>query len=133
MQVTSCALSHTHLDPDGEAFAERVPLRLAVRRRHGGGGRDGDGAVGDVLAGGAVHLRVGRLDGGRQRLHAVDALGGVGQARLGADAAAGARAAVHVRVLGRLGAALGRDGDEGLGGRGPGRDRRRRLLVGGDA
>lgn len=80
-----------------------------------------------------MHLSVGRLDGSRQRLHAVDALGGVGQARLGADAAAGARAAVHVGVLGRLGAALGRDGDEGLGGGGPRRDWRRRLLVGGDA
>lgn len=101
--------------------------------RGGGGGSDGDGAVGDVLAGGAVHLSVGRLDGRRQGLHAVNALRGVGQARLGADARPRAGAPVHVGVLGRLGAALGRDGYEGFGRGGARRDRGRCLLVGGDA
>lgn len=101
--------------------------------RGGGGGSDGDGAVGDVLAGGAVHLSVSRLYGCCQGLHAVDALRGVGQARLGADARPGARATVHVRVLGGFGAALGRDGYEGFGWGGPRWDRGRCLLVGGDA
>ena len=128
----------TNLDPYGEALAERFPLGLAVcgdvcYGGGGGGGGDGDGAVGDVLAGGAVHLSVSRLDGGRQGLHAVDALRGVGQARLGADARPLARAPVHVSVLRRLGAALGRDGYEGFGRGGAWRHRGRRLLVGGDA
>lgn len=128
----------THLDPYGEALAERFPLRLAVGgdMLDGGGGRggsDGDGAVCDVLTGGAVHLSVSRLYGGRQGLHAVDALRGVGEARLGADALPRAGAPVHVGVLGRLRAALGRDGDEGFGRGGPRRDRGRRLLVSGDA
>ena len=101
--------------------------------RGGGGGSDGDGAVGDVLAGGAVHLSVSRLYGCRQGLHAVDALRGVGQARLGADARPRAGAAVHVGVLGRLGAALRRDGDEGFGRGGAWWDGGRRFLVGGDA
>lgn len=51
-----------------------------------GSGSDGYGAVGDVLAGGTVHLSVGRLYGCREGLHAVNALSGVGQACLGADA-----------------------------------------------
>lgn len=128
----------TNLDPYREALAERFPLRLAVRRdvRHGGGGgggSDGDGAVGDVLAGRPVYLGVGRLDGRREGFHAVDALGGIGQARLGADARPRAGAPVHVGILRRFGAALSRDGDEGFGRRGPRRDRGRRLLVGGDA
>lgn len=99
----------------------------------GGGGGDHDGAVGDVLAGGAVHLSVGRLDGCRQGLHAVDALCGVGQARLGADARPLAGAPVHVRILSGLGAALGRDGNKGFGWGGSWWDWGRRLLVGGDA
>lgn len=99
----------------------------------GGGGSDGDGAVGDVLAGRPVYLGVGRLDGRREGFHAVDALSGIGQARLGADARPRAGAPVHVGILRRFGAALSRDGDEGFGRRGPRRDRGRRLLVGGDA
>lgn len=124
----------TDLDPDGEALAERLPLRLAVGGdvRDGGGG-DGDGAVGHVLAGRAVHLSVGRLYRGGQGLHAVDALRGVGEARLGADAGPRAGAPVHVGVLSGLGAALRRDGYEGFGRGGPRRDRGRRFLVGGDA
>ncbi len=101
--------------------------------RGGGSGSDCDGTVGDVLAGGAVHLSISRLDGCRQGLHAVDALCGVGQARLGADARPGAGAPVHVGILGRLSAALGCDGYEGFGWRGPWRDWGRCLLVGGDA
>lgn len=101
--------------------------------RGGGGGSDGDGAVGDVLAGGAVHLSVSRLYGCCQGLHAVDALRGVGQARLGADARPRAGAPVHVGILGGLGAALGRDGYEGFGRGGPWWDWGRCLLVGGDA
>lgn len=128
----------TNLDPYGEALAERFPLRLGVcgdvcDGRGGGGGSDGDGAVGDVLAGGAVHLSVSRLYGCCQGLHAVDALRGVGQARLGADARPRAGAPVHVGILGRLGAALGRDGYEGFGRGGPRWDWGRCLLVGGDA
>lgn len=109
-------------------------MRLSVGGDVGdGGGRDRDGAVGDVLAGRAVDLSVGRLDSRRQGLHAVDALGGVGEARLRADALARARAAVHVGILGRLGAALGRDGYEGLGRGGSRGDWRGGLLVGGNA
>lgn len=98
-------VSSTNLDPYREALAERFPLRLAVCRdvrdsRGGGRGSDGDGAVGDVLAGGAVHLSVGRLYGCGEGLHAVDALRGVGQAGLGADASPRAGAPVHVGVLG---------------------------------
>lgn len=101
----------------------------------GGGGRgsDGDGAVGDVLAGGAVHLSVSRLYGCRQGLHAVDALRGVGQARLGADSRPWAGAPVHVGILGGFCAALGRDGYERFGRGGPWWDRGRCLLVSGDA
>lgn len=136
--MSSSSVSSTNLDPYGEALAERFPLRLAVRGdvrygRGGGGGSDGDGAVGDVLAGGAVHLSVSRLYGCRQGLHAVDALCGVGQARLGADARPLAGAAVHVGILGGLGAALGRDGYEGFGRGGPWWDGGRCLLVGSDA
>ncbi len=101
--------------------------------RGGGGGSDGDGAVGDMLAGGAVHLSVSCLYGCCQGLHAVDALRGVGQARLGADACTRTGAPVHVGVLGGLGAALGRDGYEGFGRGGPRWDWGRCLLVGGDA
>ena len=119
------------LDADGKALPERLPLLPAVRpRRHGDpvGYRH---AVGDVLAWRAVHLGVGGLDGGGQRLHAVDALGGVGQARPpGADAPA---PPLQVGVLGRLRAALGRDGDERLGGGCARGHRGRGLLVGGDA
>lgn len=98
-------VSSTNLDPYREALAERFPLRLAVCRdvrdsRGGGGGSDGDGAVGDVLAGGAVHLSVGCLYGCCEGLHAVDALRGVGQAGLGADASPRAGAPVHVGILG---------------------------------
>lgn len=101
--------------------------------RGGGGGSDGDGTVGDVLAGGAVHLSVRCLYGCCQGLHAVDTLRGVGQAGLGAHACPWARAPVHVGILGRLGAALGRDGYEGFGWGGPWRDWGRCFLVGGDA
>jgi len=101
--------------------------------RGGGGGSDGDCAVGDMLAGRAVHLRVSRLDGCRQGLHAVDALGGVGQARLGAGSRSRSGAPVHVGVLSGLCAALCRDGYEGFGRGGPRWDRGRRLFVGGDA
>lgn len=134
--ISSPHCASTNLDPYREALAERFPLRLAVRRdvRHGrGGGGDGYGAVGDVLAGRPVHLSVGRLDGRREGFHAVDAFGGIGQARLGADARPRAGAPVHVGILRRFGAALGRDGDERFRRRGPRRDRGRRLLVGGDA
>lgn len=128
----------TNLDPYGEALAELFPLRLAVCRnmgdgRGGGGGSDGNGAIGDVLAGGAMHLSVSRLYGCCQSLHAVDALRGVGQAWLGADACPRARAPIHVGILGRLGAALGCDGYEGFGRCGPWWDWGRRLLVSCDA
>lgn len=99
----------------------------------GGGGRDGDGAVGDVLTGRAVNLGVGRLYGCGQSLHAVDALRGVGQTGLRHDARPRAGAPVHVRVLRRLRAALGCDGDEGFGRGGSRWDWGGRLLVGGDA
>lgn len=99
----------------------------------GGGGSDGDGAVGDMLAGRAVHLSVSRLYGGCQGLHAVDALRGIGQARLGADARARPVAPVHISILGRLCAALGCDGYEGFGRGGAWWDWGRCLLVGGDA
>lgn len=136
--LTAITCTSTHLDPYGEALAERFPLRLAVCRDvcdggGGGGGSDGDGAVCDVLAGRAVHLSVSRLYGRRQGLHAVDALCGVGQARLGADARPLARAAVHISILCRLCAALGCDGYEGFGWGGARWDWGRCLLVGGDA
>lgn len=101
--------------------------------RGGGGGSDGYGAVGDVLAGRPVHLSVGRLNGCREGFHAVDAFGGIGQARLGADTCPWARAPVHVSILRRFGAALSRDGDERFGRGGPRWHGGRRLLVGGDA
>lgn len=130
-------MSSTNLNPNGEALAQRFSLRLAVFSDGDGGcggrGSDGDGAVGDVLAGRAVHLSVSRLYGGRQGLHAVDALRGVGQSRLGTDARSLTRPPVHVRVLGGLCAALGRDGNEGFGWSCPWRDRGRCLFVGGDA
>lgn len=136
--VSGLLCTSTNLDPYGEALAEGVPLRLAVRRdvrhgRGGGGGSDGDGAVGDMLAGRPMHLSVGRLNGCREGFHAVDAFSGIGQARLGADACPRARAPIHVSILRRLGAALGRDGDEWFGRGGPRWDRGRRLFVGGDA
>lgn len=101
--------------------------------RGGGGGSDGDGTVSDVLARGAVHLSVSRLYGCRQGLHAVDALRGVGQAWLGANAGPRPGATVHVGILGGLGAALGRDRYERFGRGGPWWDGGRRFLVSGDA
>lgn len=74
---------HPYLDPDGEALAspQRILLAVLAELRDGGRrGGDGDGAAADVLAGGAMHLRVGRLNGRRQRLHAVYALRGVAEA-----------------------------------------------------
>lgn len=134
--VSKLHCTSTNLDPYGEALAEGVSLSLAFCRnvRHGrGGGGDGYGAVGDVLAGRPVHLRVGSLNGCREGFHAVNAFSGIGQARLGADACPRARAPVHISVLCRFGAALSRDGDERFGRGGPRRDRGRCLLVGGDA
>lgn len=130
--------SFTNLDPYGEALAKRFPLRLAVGGdvRNGGGGgsgSDGDGAVGDVLTGGAVHLSISRLYGCCQGFHAVNALRGVGQARLGADARPRAGAPIHVSILGGLSAALCRYGYEGFGWSGPWWDWWRRLLVSGYA
>ena len=77
----------------------------------------------------------GRLHGDGDGLGAVQAVGGVvdGPARVQpqAEAVRGPHPTVPpvvVGVLGGLGAALGRDGDEGFG-RGAGRDWRRGLLV----
>lgn len=100
-------------------------------QRRGRGSADGDGAVVDVLTDRAVDLSIGRLDGCRQRFHAVNALSGIAQARV-QDGLAPRPGTVHVSVLRRLSTALGRDGDEGLGG-GARRYWRRSLLVGGDA
>lgn len=99
----------------------------------GGGGSDGDGAVGDVLARRAVHLSVSCLYGCRQGLHAIDALCRVGQARLGTDTRSCAGTPVHVRILGGLGAALGCDRYKRFGWGSSWWDRRRGLFVGGDA
>lgn len=98
-----------------------------------GEGRGGAGgaAGADVLACGAVHLCVRRLDGGRQSLHAVDALCRVTESRVQCRVAMAMTRTIHVGVLRRLGAALSRDADEGLGG-GARRHRWRRLLIGGD-
>lgn len=138
-------LNLTHLDANRKAPAlpEHIPADVFQGRygdgeghRHGHGQRrgrgsaDGDGAVADVLTGRAVDLSVGRLDCCRQRFHAVNALGGIAQTRV-EDGLAPRPGTVHVSVLRRLSAALGRDGDEGLGG-GARRYRWRILLVGGD-
>lgn len=79
----------------------------------------------------------GRLHGDGHSLGAVQAVGGVVEDPAGAQAQGQLVGGPHaparepglvVGVLGGLCAALGRDGDEGLGG-GAGRDRRRGLLV----
>lgn len=61
------------------------------------------------------------------RADATEAVGGVAASRLAVDLA-GAVLLVQVRVLGRLGAALQRHRDEGLG-RGARRHRRRSLPI----
>lgn len=99
-------------------------------QREGRAGAD-DAAGVDVLARGAVHLRVRRLDGGSQSLHAVDALCGVTEGGVQCSVTMAMTWPVHVGVLRRLGAALSRDADEGLGG-GARRHRWRRLFIGGD-
>lgn len=136
-----------HLDADGKApalpehiladvfnswyrngYGQRHGQRHGQRR--GGGSADGDRAVTDVLTGRAVDLSVGRLDGCRQGFHAVNALGGIAEA--GVEGRLAPRpGTVHVSILRRLCAALGRDGDEGLGG-GARRYWRRSLFVGCD-
>lgn len=77
-----------------------------------------------------MDLSVGRFYGCRQRLHAVDALSGIAQA--GVEHRFTPRpGTIHIGILRRLCAALSCNGDEGFGG-GPGRNRWRSLLVGGD-
>lgn len=58
-------------------------LRDVCYASGGGGCGDGYGAVGHVLAGRAVDLSVRCLNGCRQGLHAINALCGVTEARLG--------------------------------------------------
>lgn len=66
VNVLSTLSAYLHLYPYGEALPESVSLAVAGRS---GGGGDGDGAVGDVLAGRAVDLGVSCLDSCSQGLH----------------------------------------------------------------
>jgi len=134
----------TNLDPYGGAWRLQVLLRLGHQDGLVTGQHRAVAVRGGVpLAGHGARC----LHGYAHGLGAVQAVGGVVQGRGRAEAQAQAQAQAQARavggphaaprvpplmvgVLGGLCAALGRDGDEGLGG-GAGRDGGRGLLVAG--